>query len=354
MDIAVIGAGPIGIEAALAASDRGHDVTLFEAGDAPAHTMASWQHLPLYTNWRQSTTRRGRDRAGLDVDLLAYPTAEALIERYLRPLAAHLTIHLQTRVVGIARQNSCKEQDLQSNRRSSDPFRLLLHVTTGDAATQADAVLDCSGVWNQPKPVGRGGLPTPGELAAVAAGRLRHGPQPTDTLRDRRVLLVGDGPDAAMMLRDLLEGPNHPEVLWISRHPRGPSFDGPLDDPLPARAALRDFAKSAVTRVDHRPGAQIDALRPVGRTVEVHLASGEVLEVDRVFGCTGYHPDLSLYRELHVASCPRTERPGRAEPTAPFTSEHRFFVLGRKSAGRREDFVLAQGHAQIQAVLDSL
>lgn len=353
MKVAVIGAGPIGLETAAAARAAGHEVVVFEAGDSPASAMQQWAHVRLFTPWADNTTPLGRSQTGLDLALETFPTAGEYIERYLHPLAATLPIELETRVVGVARQNSCKEQAVLAEARTRDPFRLLLHGPTGDAASQADAVFDCTGTWSQPKPVGRGGLPALGELASVASGRLRHGPQPVEGLRDRRVLLVGDGPSATIMLRDLLERPSPPEIVWISRQARGPSFDGGVDSAHPALAALFDFASRAVCKVDHRPGAQIDALRPVAREIEVHLGSGEVLLVDRVFGCTGFLPDVSLYRELHVPSCPRTEAPD-PDRGGPMTGESGFFVLGSKRAGRRDDFLLQHGHRQIARALECL
>src|SRR5205823_14171675 len=49
--IAILGAGPIGIEAALYARSLGHTVTLYEQGPLAAN-VGDWGHVRLFTPWR--------------------------------------------------------------------------------------------------------------------------------------------------------------------------------------------------------------------------------------------------------------------------------------------------------------
>jgi hypothetical protein len=46
--IAILGAGPIGLEAALAAAERGGDFTVYEADALPAGHVRRWGHFTLY------------------------------------------------------------------------------------------------------------------------------------------------------------------------------------------------------------------------------------------------------------------------------------------------------------------
>ena len=47
--IAIIGAGPIGLEAALAASERGLDFTVYEAAPTVSGNVRSWGHVRTFT-----------------------------------------------------------------------------------------------------------------------------------------------------------------------------------------------------------------------------------------------------------------------------------------------------------------
>src|SRR5260221_14096143 len=88
--LAVIGAGPIGLEAASAALDRGFDVHVFERGEVGDHALA-WGHVLLFTPWRMNLGPSGRallEAQGLTPpDPESLPTGAALATRALPPLA---------------------------------------------------------------------------------------------------------------------------------------------------------------------------------------------------------------------------------------------------------------------------
>ena len=46
--LAIVGAGPVGLEAAAAALEHGFDVHVFERGEVGAHPLA-WGHVRLFT-----------------------------------------------------------------------------------------------------------------------------------------------------------------------------------------------------------------------------------------------------------------------------------------------------------------
>jgi len=58
--LAILGAGPIGLEAALAAVDAGMPFTLYEAGQEPAANVRAWGHVRLFTPWRMDVSPRMR------------------------------------------------------------------------------------------------------------------------------------------------------------------------------------------------------------------------------------------------------------------------------------------------------
>ncbi len=91
-----------------------------------------------------------------------------------------------------------------------------------------------------------------------------------------------------------------------------------------------------------------------------------------IIAATGYRPDLSLARELHVQTCWATEgtyklaaallgeSAGDCLQVAGFGAETLahpepgYFTLGMKSYGRTPDFLIRTGREQIESVLDCL
>src|SRR4029450_3677909 len=101
--------------------------------------------------------------AGPDPDAL--PTGADLLKRYLAPLAAvpalASRIQVRTRVVAVARHDLDK---VRSPGRDQLPFQVRVRDQDGRLADlQARAVIDASGTWTQPNPLGASGLPALGE-----------------------------------------------------------------------------------------------------------------------------------------------------------------------------------------------
>ena len=89
MHVAILGAGPIGIESALAAREMGHDVTVLEQGDVAAG-VCRWGHVKMFTPWQMNTTARGRSRLRLgDLQNEGCPTGDAFAHELLKLGRAH-------------------------------------------------------------------------------------------------------------------------------------------------------------------------------------------------------------------------------------------------------------------------
>lgn len=56
--VAVLGAGPIGLDATLACVEAGLPVTVYEAGDAVGVHVRAWGHVRLFTPWAMNTSPR--------------------------------------------------------------------------------------------------------------------------------------------------------------------------------------------------------------------------------------------------------------------------------------------------------
>ncbi|MCB9780134.1 MAG: NAD(P)-binding domain-containing protein [Alphaproteobacteria bacterium] len=377
MHIAVIGAGPVGIEAAIAAQDLGHTVTVYEAGDVPAAHIDRWRHVTLFTPWSMNTSARGRARLG-DPALLSSdvcPTGGQLRAHYLLPLAAGLDVKTGHRVREIGRAGLGKGQKLGSTDRNQTPFRLLLQTDRGELQAHADAVFDCSGTFSDPAPAGAGGLSVPGEAEAAAAGRLRYGPVRVVDLEGRPVLLIGDGASAVTVLRDLLALSPPARVTWLTPGGDVPGFYSGPDDVLPERKALWDFARQAAARVDHRPGLFVERLETREGGLRATLSDGKAVDAYVACVSTGFRPDNRMLRELQFHACWGTEGPmklaaaliaesgmgggdclaaGGVGADSLKSPEPRLFVLGAKSYGRRSDFLLQSGLKQVDDALSLL
>lgn len=227
LPVAVIGAGPVGLAAAAHLIERGLEPLVLEAGDAPAAAVRAWGHVRMFSPWRFDTDAaavrllRGAGWSAPDPD--HHPTGDELVRDYLAPLASHPAVaprlRLGARVVGVSRRHHDLQRD---GTREDAPFVLQVAAPSGEVEEiEASAVLDCSGTWGGPNPVGAHGLPAPGEDRS----RVVHGiPDPLGRDRARyaghRVLVVGAGHSAMNAVEALaaLAGEERgTEVLWAFR-----------------------------------------------------------------------------------------------------------------------------------------
>jgi hypothetical protein len=387
--LAILGAGPIGLEAALAAAERGWPFTVYEASPTVAGHVRDWGHVRLFTPWDMNVSERVRAALGDSAPSGdALPTGHELAERVLDPVAAlpQIAPHLRTgtRVRAIGRQGLLKHEAIGSPERTRQPFRLLVADDAGERVEHADVVLDCTGTYGNPNALGDGGIPAPGEdaFADRIDRRLPVFIAEPEAWAGRTVLLTGAGHSAQTAARALAEfARDAPDtrVVWAVRSP-DPTWFGVDDDPLPERAGLTrastELAAGASDAVEVRLGRVTEALRGAedGR-VAVTLRNGtaEEVVVDRVIGLNGGVGDFTLYRQLQVHECYATAGPMKlaaallgnqaggdclAMPTTgPETltnPEPGFFLLGAKSYGRNSQFLLRTGWAQVDDVVGLL
>lgn len=384
--VAVLGAGPVGLDAALACAERGWPVTVYEAGAAVGANVRAWGHVRLFTPWDLSVSARMRSHlaaAGVPVPAGAgCPTGTELVRDLLEPVAALLAgrIELGTAVVAVGRQGLLKHEEIATEARGARPFRLLLRSAAGiESVAAADLVLDCTGTYGTANSLGDGGIPAPGEVA-LGDRIVRTLPDLAADRTDwagRTVLLAGAGKSAqtaAGALAELARTAPGTRVVWAVRSP-APDWGVVAGDPLPQRQALVEtadrLAAGADPAVDVRRGAVVDALSDVDGRVRVTLrtaAGTDEVVVDRVLALTGYVPDASIYRQLQVHECYATAAPIElsaallgAEAGDCLTQESHgvdvlrspepnFFLLGAKSYGRNSQFLLRIGYEQVDEV----
>ena len=378
--LVVVGAGPMGLEAALGAIERGFAVTVLERGRV-GESFRRYGPTRLFSPFAMNVSSRARALLGTRApgaeELL---TGEEMAERVLEPLAAMpplagrvLTGHT---VTAIGRARMTRGEMSGHPLRGERPFRLLVETPRGEEVLEPDAVLDASGVHGRPAAVGVGGIPARGERALDGALIQSLGAfhAAVSGFAGRDVLLVGHGHSAAAALGALAAMPDPPRVVWGTRSANRRPCVEIACDPLPERARVAARANDLACHpppfltVERRAG--VEAFAPSGVRVAATLTGGRVVVVDAVLGFTGYRPDLSFLSELALAVSAATEgAAGVARALAGVTDclavpdvrpadlesgEPGFHLIGAKSYGRLPTFLLRNGLDQLEAILDRL
>jgi len=387
LPVAVIGAGPVGLAAAAHLADRGLPFSVLEGGPAAGSSVSAWGHVRLFSPWRYNTDAAARKLLA-DVGWTppaeeVLPTGAELVEEYLAPLAAHPAIapHIRygARVVALGRAGVDR---VRTAGRENAPF--VVRLADGGEIL-ARAVIDASGTWRTPNPLGGNGLPARGETGA--AGMIAHALPDVlgaDRARfsGRHTLVVGAGHSAAntlLALAELADTEPGTRITWAIRSGSADrTFGGGEADALPARGALGTGLRLLVDsgRVELLTGFGVTAVQPTadGRVTATSAPFGGAersVTVDRIVAATGYRPDHSIAGELRldldpVLGCTRdlaplidpnehscgTVRPhGVDELTHP---EPGYFAVGMKSYGRAPTFLLATGYEQVRSITAAL
>jgi thioredoxin reductase len=368
---------------------RGILVKVYEAGDAVGANMRDWGHVRVFTPWRYCVDpaamtlleRQGWRLPEPDV----FPTGGEIVTKYLEPLAATPelagVIETGARVVAISRLGLDK---VVSRGREERPFVLSIKTATGSRRDLARAVIDASGTWANPNPLGASGLPADGEAEFsdwIAYGIPDVLGRHRNIYAGRTTLVVGAGHSAANALLDLtrLAGTDSATTaIWATRSTNLIRIYGGGDaDQLPARGELgadtRDLVESG--RVPLVAGFAILAIRKKDGRL---LVDGETAEgprtigpVDRIVASTGQRPDLSLARELRLDLDPWLESTKALGPLIDPNEHycgsvpphgHRelahlepgFYTVGIKSYGRAPTFLLLTGYEQVRSVAAAL
>jgi hypothetical protein len=349
--VAILGAGPIGLEAALAAADAGLPFTVYEAGARVAANLRRWGHVRLFTPWELNVSPRMRRHLGAAGGLAApsgagCPTGSELAEQLCDRLATlpeiEPRLRLGTRVLAVGREGLLKHEEIATAERRRRPFRLLLGSDAGSGRRQwiehADLVIDATGSRDHPNSLGDGGIPAPGEVELEDEIRraipdlAREGAE----WAGRTVLVVGAGASAQTAVRDLAElartAPGT-RVVWALRRAE-PAWGSPPGDPLLERARLAaaaaelaagaspavttwrgvvvesvartgDGATAAVagTAEAGAPGGHLGAGRRIAVTLRGGSTAPPQVTVDRILALTGAVGDHQLYRQLQVHEC---------------------------------------------------
>ncbi len=164
LPVAVLGAGPVGLAAAAHLVARGFTPLILEAGAQVASNLESYRHVRLFSPWQYNVDKAARQllmAAGWQApDPEVLPTAGEIVDGYLLPLAAlpaiAANLRLSHHVAAITRAGFDK---VKTRGRESAPFVIRAVTPKGEREYLASAVIDATGTWSQPNPIGANGLP---------------------------------------------------------------------------------------------------------------------------------------------------------------------------------------------------
>lgn len=391
--VAIIGAGPIGLEAAIYARELGYEVEILEQGEVGANIL-DWGHVKFFSPFKMNHSSLGvrqiqnHSPGWQEPHPEAYLTGKEFVDSYLTPLSElpelKGTIHTDTKVTSIGRERILKGDLIGNPKRPAYPFRILTQNFEGkEHVHTADIVIDATGIYNNPNWLGEGGIPALGELKSKPYIEYQM-PDSYGTERSKfagkKTLVIGAGYSAATVICDfqnLIKEEPSTSLLWVTRENRAVPIPVIEDDPLPNRLDLTEQANSIAqnggTNIKFRINTTIDSVHysETKDSFSVGLKSdGQVqtVEVDRVIATVGYGPDNSIYRELQIHECYASRGPMKLAATLLSASstdclaqesagaetlqnpEPNFFIIGNKSYGRNSTFLIRIGLSQIVEV----
>jgi thioredoxin reductase len=382
LPVVVIGAGPIGLAAATHLRERGIEAVVVEAGAQAGAAVRGWSHVRLFSPWAELVDPAARkllvEQGWEEPDLAAYPTGGDWADSYLQPLADALgSVRYSSRVTGVARHG---RDVLVDSGRDREPFAVHLETPQGRTRLLARAVIDASGTWTGPNPLGADGLPALGEPAHHDRISYRipdfRDPAVRARYAGKHVAVAGTGASAQTVLIELnalAESEAGTRVSWLVRRARGgEAFGGGDNDQLVERGALGSRAQQAVAEgtVTTVPRFRTTSIEQQddGRLTLTAVDGQHVDDVDEVIAVTGFRPDLAMLSEVRldldpVLSSPRALAPlidpnvhscgtvyphGAKELEQP---ERGLFVVGMKSYGRAPSFLALTGFEQVRSVV---
>lgn len=385
LPVVVVGAGPVGLAAAAELLERGLTPLVLERGDRAGAAVSEWNHVRLFSRWAELVAPAGRrllePRGWTHPDVDGYPTGAEWAELYLAPLAEALGDHVRfnAEVVGVARRGRDRVVDAG---RDSEP--LTVHVRTSEGREEritAQALIDASGTWGTPNPLGGDGLPAIGELGAAdhISYRVPNLAHESERLAGKHIAVAGSGHSALtalVVLAGLAEREPSTKITWVLRRgATGTVFGGGDADQLPARGALGLRAKAAVEsgHISVVTGFRVEQVDRAGdgKLTLVSSAGETVDAVDEVVVLAGFRPDLNWLSEVRLDLDPTLQAPvalaplidpnahscGTVYPHGAKELSHpepNVFLAGMKAYGRAPTFLALTGFEQVRSIAAEL
>jgi thioredoxin reductase len=384
LPVVVVGAGPAGLSAAAHLVERGEPVLVLEAGDRAGAAVSQWNYVRLFSRWSElvdpATERLLASTGWVRPDGGTCPTGAEWADLYLLPLAEALgeRVRFGARVVGVARRGRDRVVDAD---REDEPLTVHVQTSAGEERVLARAVIDASGTWGSPNPLGGDGLPAVGEKAAAAqiGYRVPDLAAERDRYAGKRIAVAGSGHSALtalITLADLAEREPGTKIVWLLRRGAvGTAFGGGEADQLPARGKLGLRARKAAEagHIETVTGFRTAAVErgEDGRLTLESFDGQSVDGIDEVVVLTGFRPDLSWLSEIRLDLDPVLQAPTKLAPLIDPNvhscgtvyphgerelrhPEPNVYLVGMKSYGRAPTFLSLTGYEQARSVVAAI
>lgn len=390
LPVAVLGAGPVGLAAAARLIERGIEPIVLEAGGQVGANLLNYGHVKLFSPWRYNVDHamakllEPTGWTAPPADEL--PPAGDIVRKVLKPFAAlpqvARVLRLNTQVQAVSREGFDK---VKTTGRDKAAFVIRATQDGKPIELRARAVIDATGTWNSPNPIGANGLPALGE--AELSDAIFYGiPDVLGEHRSRyagkHTLVVGAGHSAAnalLYLAELAKQVPGTRLAWTVRSPvLTRVFGGGDADALPARGQLGSSLKALRDEgtLEFIAGLRITQLRRENGAITVVGLDAEgnqvtLTAIDEIICATGQRPNLAMTSELRLKldpwlestealgplidpnlhSCGTVRPHGHRELSHP---EPGFYSLGVKSYGRAPTFLMATGFEQARSVVAAI
>ena len=386
LPIAIIGGGPVGLAAAAHLKKGNHNFILFESGESVGANILSWGHVKVFSPWKYNIDKVAESflvEAGVAIPNKEFvSTGKQIVTEYLQPLAQldgiRENIHLNSNVIAIGKKGLDKMKTVDRDNR---PFTIQVNENDKFRIYEAKAVIDATGTWKNPNPVGSGGVFAIGELENSTYfnyGMPDIAGADIEKYANKTVLIVGGGHSAigsVLALDDIRKKHPDTKIHWLLRKENiSDVYGGQEADALESRGALgiriEKLVNSGAVEI-HTPVHIHEIENKGGKLTIIGTKNSETLLVegiDAVVSSTGSRPDFGFLREVrfdadaalesvaqlaelidpNIHSCGTVRPHGEAELRQ---KEKGFYIVGMKSYGRAPTFLMATGYEQIRSIV---
>lgn len=389
LPVAIIGAGPVGLAAAAHLTVRNQPFLLFEAGSTVATNILSWKHIRVFSPWKYNIDKAARillNESGWNApDDDGLPTGEELWQFYFKPLSelpsVQKNIFLNAKVISVGRKNIDK---MKTWGREDVPYVLQVHHGDEIVQHEVKAVIDASGTWTSPNPIGSGGCYAIGEVENkdnIFYGIPNVVETDSNRYKNKNVLVVGSGHSSINVILELdklKEKFPSTEIHWVLRKKNIQDvYGGQENDALEARGALGIKIEELVNedRVNVYTPFQIQHIvKTNGKLTIIGFQDDQKLAlhgIDEIISNTGSRPDFSFLKEVRLSIDPALESAsaiadlidpnihscGTVRPHGEKELQHPdkdFYIVGSKSYGRAPTFLMATGYEQVRSIVAAI